>query len=200
MQALLDSGVSCWTERHTAMVQPGEKIMVVNECADYFSGNDFSSPRNVWFERLILGSIAEYDKHRHRKLKRETMDLFWSVLLNCRIPAEVLSTIVSLTGPIDFADLLSEDTAPPSHDGDFSSGSTIGEQVFRSLKASFGTNQESDWPEETDWTLQARGTELHSISGRILWLVEMGVPVSTDTYRFSAAIIREEGRREMSWR
>ncbi|KAJ0383206.1 hypothetical protein COL922a_010961 [Colletotrichum nupharicola] len=35
MQALLDSGVNLWTERHTAVAQPGKKkIMVVNKCAD----------------------------------------------------------------------------------------------------------------------------------------------------------------------
>ncbi|KAK2779733.1 ankyrin repeat protein [Colletotrichum kahawae] len=177
MQALLDSGVSLWTQRRNAKAQPGEKSMMINQCADSLSRCRLSYSYDGWFRSFLLGSIAEYDENQHRKLKREKMDLFWSVLLNRQISASDLGMIVNLIGPIDFTELVSDDTAPPGHHM-VSAGVTIGEQAFRSLEG------------VVSWVVSTE--ERHSTLERIEWISEQGAPLSHKTLRFITGIIKKE--------
>ncbi|KAF5518293.1 Ankyrin-1 [Colletotrichum aenigma] len=183
MQALLDSGVSLWTQRRNDMVQPGEMSMTINLCTDWLPGYDFPYAYNGWLERFILGSIAKYDENHHRKLKREKMDLFWSILLNYCIPARALDELIHSIGPIDFMELLSEDTAPPGDDvvsAVVSDGVTIGAQAFQSL---------------TDVSYPLWGEterDRRSILGRIEWISEQGVPLSHKALCLITGIIRKE--------
>ncbi|KAF4822741.1 Ankyrin-1 [Colletotrichum siamense] len=183
MQSLLDSGVSLWTQRRNDMAQPGEMSMTINLCTDWLPGYDFSYAYNGWLERFILGSIAKYDENHHRKLKREKMDLFWSILLNYYIPVRALDELIHYIGPIDFMELLSEDTAPPGDDvvsDVVSDGVTIGAQAFQSLR-------------DASYSLWG-GTERHrrSILGRIEWISKQGVPISNKTLCLIIGLIRKE--------
>ncbi|KAI8167709.1 Ankyrin-1 [Colletotrichum sp. SAR 10_65] len=130
-------------------------------------------------ERFLLGSIAEYDENRHRKLKREKMDLFWFILLNRYIPVRALDMLIDSIGPIDFMELLSEDTAPPGDDVVFD-GVTIGMQALRSLS-------DVSCPYWGDTAKERR-----SMLGRIEWISEQGVLISHKTLHLVTGIISKD--------
>ncbi|KAF4886177.1 Ankyrin-1 [Colletotrichum fructicola] len=189
MQALLDSGVSLWSQRCKVFPQPGEMSMVISQCADWLLGHNVSHPWDRWFERFVSGAIAEYDEQCHRKLKREKMDLFWSILFNHRVHEDALDAVISLMGPIDFTELVSEDTTPPG-DGTVSAGTTIGQQAFRSLiDRGYPNSRRWDKPVEP-W---------RSILGRIEWISKQGVPLSYEILRFSTTVMEHELQAASSW-
>ncbi|KAF0323122.1 hypothetical protein GQ607_009666 [Colletotrichum asianum] len=187
MQALLDSGVSLWTRRRMAFPQPGEMSMVISQCADWLLGH-ISYPCR-WFEKFVSGAIDEYDEKRHRKLKREKMDLFWSILFNHRVREDALGTVIRLMGPIDFTELVSEDTTPPG-DGVVSAGTTIGQQAFRSLR-------ERGFPNSARWGKTADPWDY--VSGRIEWISKQGVPLSYETLCFSTEVMEQKLQAARSW-
>ncbi|KAF4877494.1 hypothetical protein CGCSCA1_v003139 [Colletotrichum siamense] len=188
MQALLDSGVSLWTQRRMAFPQPGEMSMVISQCADWLLGPNISYPCR-WFEKFVSGAIDEYDEKRHRKLKREKMDLFWSILFNHRVREDALGTVIRLMGPIDFTELVSEDTTPPG-DGVVSAGTTIGQQAFRSLR-------ERGFPNSARWGKTA--DPWGYVSGRIEWISKQGVPLSYETLCFSTEVMEQKLEAARSW-
>ncbi|KAJ3957533.1 hypothetical protein N0V92_005892 [Colletotrichum tropicale] len=191
LQALMDYGVSCWTlpappgyDRNPCVWDSHFKSFMVNKCCIWLDGANLEPPHAGWFRRFLKIAIAEYDPADGcRDLREEVMDLFWIIMIRSDFDdaIDMVDTLISLAGPIDFTAAIGEGWSRSREEDESAS---IGAVCFRKL-------------ESCSQTPRRMNSELLNLTlAKVEWLMKQGVTTTPEMWQFSAALVREQCRRE----
>uniref|UniRef100_L2FHL3 Ankyrin repeat protein n=1 Tax=Colletotrichum fructicola (strain Nara gc5) TaxID=1213859 RepID=L2FHL3_COLFN len=186
LQALLDSGVTCWVQRSEGDSDDDLKSCVVNKYHTWWNEKNLIPPYDGCFKRFLKGAIKEYDPANDcRDLKQEIYDLFWDVLISYsyRNTVTILDTLTEAVGSIDFT------VETPER---FRRRTNIPQNERVSLGAAFFRALSSREKPPKDM----KGKRLTQTLAKIDWLMKQSVLTTPEMWQYSAALIREQCRRE----
>ncbi|KAI8291600.1 hypothetical protein K4K60_001301 [Colletotrichum sp. SAR11_57] len=186
LQALLDSGVTCWVQRSEGDSDDDLKSCVVNKYHTWWNEKNLIPPYDGCFKRFLKGAIKEYDPANDcRDLKQEIYDLFRDVLISYsyRNTVTILDTLTEAVGSIDFT------VETPER---FRRRTNIPQNERVSLGAAFFRALSSREKPPKDM----KGKRLTQTLAKVDWLMKQSVLTTPEMWQYSAALIREQCRRE----